>query len=242
MTSGQEPTPPATFGLVQTWEKLLFMHWKVPVARVRPLVPERLTVDTYDGHAYVTLTPFALTGFRETYVPPIPFLSSFYELNARTYVHLDGSEHGIWFFSLDCSQLLAVIGARLFYSLPYFSADITMQDCEGWVQYESHRSGEPEGRAYFRATYQPGEPLPYEKGSEHFFLTERYVLYSSPKGEGTLLRARVHHEPGELHRASVRDFASDLFECAGVGPVEGEPILHYWEAKKVQADLPESCG
>lgn len=238
MTSGQVPGEPGFFGLMQRWENLLFIHWPVAIERIRPLVPPRLTIDSYEGLAYVTIIPFWLTGFRETYLPAIPGLSDFLEINCRTYVRL-GEERGIWFFSLDASMTLAVLGARLFYSLPYHPADMSMETIDGWTHYRSQRTDSEDGSGYFRAAYRPGAPLPYDPGSLEFFLTERYVLYSSPGGND-LIRARVHHEVGELRTAEVRDLETDLLECAGVGPVEGAPLLHYWARKEVQADLPET--
>jgi uncharacterized protein len=242
MSSGQEPTPPSLFGLVQNWEKLLFMHWEVPAERLRALIPPQLSVDTFRGRAFVSITPFRLTGFRETYVPAIPGFSDFYEINCRTYVTL-GGEHGVWFFSLDASRLFAVLGARIGYSLPYYHADIEMEESAGAIRYRMKRISEPAGRGYFRVTYKPtGDFLDSSPGTLGHFLTERSVLYAATSGFDAVYRARVHHAPGELQAAMADDFATDLFDLAGVGVVEAGPVLHYWERKEVQADLPERCA
>src|SRR6476661_4936616 len=101
----------------QTWENLLFMHWPVPISAVRPLIPEPLEIDTFDGNAWVAVVPFAMRNVRPAFFPPLPWLSNFYELNVRTYVHING-EPGVWFFSLDTDSALTVWGARKFYHLP----------------------------------------------------------------------------------------------------------------------------
>src|SRR5215218_8745424 len=114
----------------QSWDKMLFMHWKVPVEILRPLIPEPVQIDTFEGDAWIALAPFTLWNVRPVYVPPIPLLSSFHETNVRTYVHLDGVP-GVWFFSLDANSAMTVWGARLFYYLPYFYSQIELIDNEG---------------------------------------------------------------------------------------------------------------
>ena len=59
----------------QHWGKLLFMHWPVPADLLRPLIPEPLAVDTYDGLAWIGVTPFAMWGVRPAFTPPLPLLS-----------------------------------------------------------------------------------------------------------------------------------------------------------------------
>src|SRR5215203_4914450 len=109
--------------LHQNWENLLFLHWPIEPGFIRALIPEELEVDTYDGRAWIGITPFAVTGLRLLSMPPIPALNSFDELNVRTYVHSKGIP-GIWFFSLDASKLIAALAARVFFGLPYHNAEI----------------------------------------------------------------------------------------------------------------------
>ncbi|HEY0384863.1 MAG TPA: DUF2071 domain-containing protein, partial [Pyrinomonadaceae bacterium] len=113
---------PAGWPLGQmNWGKLLFMHWPIEARLLRPLIPQRLVIDTFDGSAWIGVVPFTMWGVRPTFVPPVPGLSQFHELNVRTYVHLDGVP-GVWFHSLDAASRLAVWGARTFFHLPYFNA------------------------------------------------------------------------------------------------------------------------
>jgi uncharacterized protein YqjF (DUF2071 family) len=86
-----------------------------------PLIPSALAIDTFDGNAWVGVTPFQL----DMIPRGIPFvLSHFEELNCRTYVVTD-NKPGIFFFSLDAASRLAVWAARTFYLLPYFSATMS---------------------------------------------------------------------------------------------------------------------
>ena len=124
----------------QSWHELLFLHWSVPVEALRPLVPSRLEIDTYEGRAYVGLVPFTMTGVRPVWAPAVPGLSSFHEVNVRTYVHLGGREPGVWFLSLDASSLLAVLIARATYHLPYRFARMSLtRGPQGEVRYSSER-------------------------------------------------------------------------------------------------------
>ena len=106
----------------QRWSELLFLHWPVPVEALRPLIPPQLQVDTHEGVAYVGLVPFLMSGVRPLWAPPVRGLSRFPEVNVRTYVHLNGKDPGVWFFSLDAANAAAVRIARALFHLPYYFA------------------------------------------------------------------------------------------------------------------------
>jgi uncharacterized protein YqjF (DUF2071 family) len=213
----------------QNWGKLLFIHWPVSVETLRPLIPAGLSVDTFDGAAWIAVAPFTLWGLRFRFTPPAPRLSKFHELNVRTYVHRDGVP-GVWFFSLDATSRAAVFGARAFYRLPYFNARINLRQHGDTIDYELRRTDTPP--AEFRATWEVGDALPEsEPGSLAFFLTERYCLYAA-RGE-RLYRARVHHAPWPLRRATLSEFRSTMIESHGLKTPGGEPLLHYAESLAV---------
>ncbi|HSG72953.1 MAG TPA: DUF2071 domain-containing protein, partial [Planctomycetaceae bacterium] len=105
-----------------TWLDLLFLHWRVPADEIQALLPPELTVDTFEGDAWVGLVPFKMRKIRPWWSPPVPGISNFYETNVRTYVHHRGKDPGVWFFSLDASSSLAVSVARWRWNLNYFKA------------------------------------------------------------------------------------------------------------------------
>jgi hypothetical protein len=169
-------------------------------------------------------------GVRPVFTPPVPFLSELHETNVRTYVHLDGVP-GVWFFSLDANSALAVTGARTLYHLPYFNAEIELEEEDGTIDYRLSRRDEP--RAELEARWTIGEALPEsEPGSLAFFLTERYCLYSEDSSE-QLYRARIHHAPWPLQEASLESLRSTMIESQGLPTPEGDPLLHYAEALAV---------
>ena len=112
------PLPARPWVMGQTWRRLLFLHWPVAAERLRPLVPTALELEEWDGSAWLGITPFRVEGLRARGLLPLPLLSSFDEINCRTYVRR-GDRAGIWFFSLDASSRLAVEAARRTYRLPY---------------------------------------------------------------------------------------------------------------------------
>jgi uncharacterized protein YqjF (DUF2071 family) len=203
----------------QTWDDLLFAHYRVPLEQLREHVPEGLEVQEHSGSGWLGVTPFAITGLRARGTFPLPGVSSFLELNVRTYVTRD-DRPGIWFFSLDASSQLAVEAARRLYRLPYFRADISLQRRRGEIVYECNRR---EGKA-FSGSYRPTSGVsPAEPGSLQHFLTERYCLYA--EHGGSLFRAEIHHRPWPLQPAAA-DIELNTMPPADL-EVEGEPLLHY---------------
>lgn len=212
--------------IYQNWDDLLFMHWRASADALRRLVPARLEVDTFEGEAWVGVTPFTLSGVRPAYTPPLPLVSEFDEINVRTYVHLEGVP-GIWFFSLDANSTVAVTAARTLFQLPYFYADIKRERTADTTVYMSSREGDAAPHASFGATWRAGEELPEaEPHTLDFFLTERYCLYTADAA-GQLYRARIHHRPWPLRRVRVETYRSTMVEAAGLPAPSGAPLLHH---------------
>jgi uncharacterized protein YqjF (DUF2071 family) len=215
----------------QHWGKLLFMHWPIDVQLLRPLIPAQLEIDSFNGSAWIGVIPFTMWGIRASFLPPIPGTSAFHELNVRTYVTCNGVP-GVWFFSLDAANRLAVWGARKFYSLPYFNARMSLQQSENSITYTSMREDSRGAPASFEANWTIGEPMPTSQPiSLEFFLTERYCLYSAHRGE--IYRASIHHNPWPLQRAELATLNSSMIECHGLPTPQGDPLLYYAEKLKV---------
>jgi len=210
--------------MYQTWDKLLFLHWPVPPEQLRPLVPARLALDTFEGSAWVGLTPFTMWGIRPTLLPAIPGLSASHELNVRTYVRLHGIP-GVWFFSLDASNLLAVIGARLGFHLPYYHARMTLEEQEQTVHFTSQRTHWGAPAAHCEVVWTRGAPVAKaEPGTRDFFLLERYCLYAVHGDR--LYRTRIAHRPWPLCTATLTGFSSTMLAVHGLVTPEQEPLLH----------------
>jgi len=180
----------------QTWVDLAFLHWRVEVDELQRLVPDSVVLDTFDGAAWLGITPFLLRGFRLRGMPPLPRVSTFPELNVRTYVTREGKP-GIWFFTLDAASVIAVEGAKRLYRLPYNQARMRCERIGDYVHYESARSG-----GAFSGRYRGhGDLFHAEPGSLEAFLTERYCLYTEDGGR--LYRAEIHHPPWHLQHGDA---------------------------------------
>lgn len=191
------------FSTRMSWHDLLFAHWPVERAALRALVPEGLELDLHEGTAWLGVVPFRMTRMGPRLLPPIPGLHAFAELNVRCYVVRDGRP-GVWFFSLDAAQKLAVRVARRFFHLPYYDARMAcVADGEG-IAYRSERTHAGAPPARFVARYAPTGPASRARpGTLDHFLTERYCLYARG-GDGRLRRVDIEHEPWSLAAATAR--------------------------------------
>jgi uncharacterized protein YqjF (DUF2071 family) len=223
------PVPERSWLQGQTWEQLLFAHWRLPEEALRPLVPPELLLDTYDGSAWLGVTPFRITGLRLRGLPPLPFLSTFLELNVRTYVTLRGKP-GIYFFSLDAASRFAVGAARRMYKLPYFHARMSAERRGEWIEYASARLHGR--RAAFRGRYRPtGDPREPAAGTLEHFLTERYCLYVVDERRD-VQRADIHHLPWRLQTAEA-DLEENSMAPDGIDLPSPPALLHYSERQDV---------
>lgn len=205
------PTTP-TVGF-QQWRDLLFLHWRVPVQAVQATLPPGLVVDTFDGDAWLGIVPFAMARVRPRWLPPLPWLSWFLELNVRTYVRDAQGVPGVWFHSLDCNQPLAVTIARTLFHRPYLHARMHATRTANALVYRSQRrgvAGDPWEYAW--RTHGPGQPAAHAT-LEHF-LVERYVLYSAD-ARGRLYRGQVSHAPYRIHVPTVERYDTGPAALAG---------------------------
>lgn len=225
--------PPGLTLMRQNWGKLLFMHWRIDEELLRPLIPAPLVIDTFDGAAWIGVIPFTMWGIRASFLPPIPGTSAFHELNVRTYVHFNGVP-GVWFFSLDAANKLAVWGARKFYYLPYYNAAMSLAQTGNTIHYSSRREDKRGAQATLNTSWSIGDVLaPSQPDSVEFFLTERYCLYS--EHDGRVHQARIHHKHWPLKSASLISNDSTMIESLGLPTPKGEPLLHY--AEEISVDI-----
>ena len=216
------PLPREPWIMKQEWNDLLFAHWPLEPQYIRQFVPPELPLDTFDGQAWIAVTPFHMTGVRPRGIPALPGLSAFPELNVRTYVKL-GDKPGVFFFSLDCANAPAVWSARTFYHLPYFRAQMSVTVGPRGVVYSSQRAnGAAQLHASYRAVSEVFQSRP--ETLEHF-LTERYCLYAVHRGR--IYRAEIHHAPWPLQSATATFAVNTMATAAGIKLPDTEPLLHF---------------
>jgi uncharacterized protein YqjF (DUF2071 family) len=225
--------PPDRAVMRQNWHHLLFLHWVISPEQLRPLIPAALELDLFEGRAYVGLVPFTMTGVRPVWAPAVPGLSSFHETNLRTYVHHAGRDPGVWFFSLDAANPVAVALARTFFHLPYYCARMRLSLEAETIAYTSQRYGSRAPRAACAIRCTPtGSAAPAQVGTLEHFLAERYLLYAAHRGR--LYRSQVHHAPYPLQTAEVSALEETLLAAAGIERPAEVSLAHFARGVRVE--------
>ena len=193
--------------ILQTWHDLVFLHARMPVGVLQAMVPRELTVEQFDGSAWLGVVPFHMSRIRHPYFPAVPWLSEFPETNVRTYVTHPVLGPGVWFLSLDAARYLACWYARKVFNLPYFHAcQASEQDGDVW-HYEGHRQARQAlpslacstaNLQEYSITVRKTENWHVaEPGTFEFWLVERYRLYSMDL-DNRIFSACVFHTPYEI--------------------------------------------
>lgn len=207
------------------WRDLLFLHWRVAPERVQATLPEGLTVDCFDGAAWLGIVPFHMKGVRPRGCPAVPGMSSFLELNLRTYAVDAAGRPGVWFYTLETHDRFAVFMARTFFHLPYRYAKMdSRRDDTGKFHYTctSRRGGARQPQQQF--SWRPAGASPEaDPGSLEFFLLERYRLFTSPDRRGRLRTGRVRHRPYPVRKAEADRYSTRLISLHGFAEPEGPP-------------------
>lgn len=225
------------------WEDLTFLHWRFEPDQVQRLLPRSVTVETFDGAAWVGLVPFQMR-VDVPLLPAWPRLLHFPETNVRTYVTDQQGRPGVWFFSLEASSLAAVLTARAGYRVPYTWAEmeIDRHNPTGALtgrqfSYRSKRRWpKPRGASSLVEVTVDRAFEAGEAGGLDRFLTARWALYS-PLGP-FLIRAEMHHEPWPLFHATVDRLDDELIAACGLPQPEGEPLVHFSPQVSVRCGWP----
>jgi uncharacterized protein len=202
------------------WLTISFLHWRYAAEVIQAMLPDGLEVDTYDGSAWVSMTPFLMADQRPPLLPTLGPLGTFAETNLRTYVRGPDSRDGIWFFSLEAARAAIVLGARTFAGVPYHRGTLSIDERDGLLSYTGVRRG---GSPAYRVVARPGAPV--EASERDVWLTGRWRAYS--RHVGRLLETPITHEPWPLRAATVVELEQTLTSAAGLPESVDEPLVHY---------------
>nr|WP_248930996.1 DUF2071 domain-containing protein [Paenibacillus hamazuiensis] len=220
------PVPESSWIMKQIWHDLLFAHWPVRPQEIREMIPSGMTLDTFDGFAWIGVVPFRMSGIRLRGLPPIPFTDRFPEINVRTYVTVNGKP-GVYFFSLDAANRLAVQTAKTFFHLPYFYAEMECTNEDGIIRYRSRRKNTTETPVAFEGRYKPVSPVFYaSQGSWEYWLTERYCLYTTNR-KREVVRGDILHLPWPLQQAEADIGLNTMMTAQSIKPSGQKPHLHF---------------
>jgi uncharacterized protein YqjF (DUF2071 family) len=201
----------------QAWRDVVFVHWRVDVSAVAPLLPAGTRPDTLgvDGVDDGVTTWVGLIAFRftDTRFPPVSVgrVGDFVEVNVRVYTVDDRGQRGVVFLSLDAGKLAPTVGARVATGLPYkWAVAQQRRPAADRVAYAVRRHG-----THLRSLVDlRTEPLVEEPTTLETFLTARWGMHVHRFG-----RTRFwpnEHESWPLHRATVVSLRDDLVGAAGL--------------------------
>jgi uncharacterized protein len=221
------PIPDAPWIMTQTWHDLLFAHWPVDASALTSKIPSGLELDTFEGQAWVGVVPFHITNLAPRMTPALPWISAFPELNVRSYGKYHGEKPGVFFFSLDAGNPVAVQVARTMFHLPYYSANMEVDPDDGLIRYRSRRTHTGAAPAEFAGSYRPTGPVFNARaGTLDYFLTERYCLYTVDSSFYAY-RLEIHHPLWPLQRAQLTIDVNTMADAAGIRLPSQEPLLHF---------------
>ncbi|HWL07758.1 MAG TPA: DUF2071 domain-containing protein [Planctomicrobium sp.] len=214
--------PPEHPAMYQSWRDLLFLHWKVSPELAQSWLPPGLTIETFQGHAWVGVVPFKMRNIRPTGLPALPWLSNFLELNVRTYAVDENGTAGVWFLSLDANRWLAVQIARRWFHLPYYWSAMTCGASDRAFEYHCRRqsSASPVSLPFIWTPH--GSPRPATPGTLDEFLIERYILFAS-LGRKRITTGEVWHSPYLLQEVELTSWSDQSLRENGISLLNGPP-------------------
>jgi uncharacterized protein YqjF (DUF2071 family) len=222
--------------MLHAWTDLGFLHWPAPPGAVQSVLPDCVTVDEFEGSAWIGLVPFHVT-IRPPGLPRVPWVSSFEEMNVRTYVRGPDGHPGVWFITLDAARLGAVLIARMTYGLNYFWSKLGFSKVGQVATYTTARRWPGPRRAEAKIAIEMGEEIRLPELSDlERFLTARWSFYCTIGRR--LYRAQIEHEPWPLERARLLHCDPGLIPACGLPPSEGEPLVHYSKRVDVRMSAP----
>ncbi|MGW0565659.1 YqjF family protein [Streptomyces sp. NPDC003016] len=201
------------------WLNQAFVHWPYRPADIQALLPGRLRADTYDGTAWVTLTPFLMADVRPAGVPSsVPALGTFLETNLRTYVRGPDGRQALWFLTIEvsCPAMLAAraVGA------PYHQGSLSLRRDDGICSYSGARRG---GGGAYRLAVRYGAPVtPSERD---VWLTTRWHAFT--RRAGLVWDTPVEHAPWPLHTGAVENLTQSLTTAVGLPAPSRDPLVHF---------------
>jgi uncharacterized protein YqjF (DUF2071 family) len=200
----------------QIMRHMLFINYAVPQARLRPLVPTELELDTIGSIAFVSVVCFINAKLKIALLPML--LPSYNQMNCRTYVNASEGP-AVYFLSMAISSRVIRAGA-IALGLPMRRADIKIEavqtsDRAQLMRYaaKSNRVQQLEAEVVVNNFCESAWPMTDVVPPE--FITERSVGYVATTS-GSILKIVVEHEPLSAQRVLVERIKAPLLTSLGV--------------------------
>lgn len=218
----------------QEWNRALFLHWAVPPELLKQCVPTHLTIDTHEGHGYISLVAFTMEKIRPRFFPAVSFISDFDEINVRTYIdNIHGK--GVYFLNIEAGKLLSALIAKTFSGLPYEKANI--RRTANTYHSENLRKGFRLSTS-FEIRHSITDSTALDK-----WLTERYCLYLA-ENESTYCYD-IHHSAWALKSVHLTTLELD-YQIGALHLHDKKPdLVHYsdgvqvvaWQRRKIEETI-----
>ena len=225
----------------QHWSDLLLRHWPISPKVLRPTIPDDLELDLFEGQAWASVVGFHLSGLRMRPIRWIPW-KDFDEVNLRTYVKTSDGKRGVWFHSLDSTDMFAVLGARILYGLAYRPAKITRSLSKQAISYQSYTN-----RLFKKVPARIDAQLDKSVGTTKIarepldrFLLERYRFWARRKVGERSSSAQIRHRPYDAMRLQKAEYKGGLFSAFELPEPKVSPaVAHYCQGFSVEASAPQ---
>lgn len=220
--------------ITQKWEDILFLHWSVQADELKHLIPKELELDLYENKAWLSFVLFKVRGNRLRFTPSMLGVSSFLQLNVRTYVTYNGMK-GVYFFHLDANNALIVKMTTIGQFLPYRRANMSLENEDEIFSFVSNFRNANIQEEALKVTFEPMTEQ-IENIAFDCWLVERYHLWTKMKGR--LLRIDTYHSPWCLQKVNVEIHHNTMAPLLKSLTQSHQPIAHYSKSKKARIFVP----
>lgn len=179
--------------LTAEWRKLIMANYAVAPELLQPYLPYGTELDLWNGTCYVSLVGFLFRKVRLKGLP-VPFHTSFPEVNLRFYVRhkgTDGWRRGVVFIREFVPLPAITLVANTIYGEPYQTLPMQHQLIEKEDCLEISYSWRKRGW-HSLSVVADKSAIPIAEGSEEEFITEHYWGYTKRTVQRTDAYEVVH--------------------------------------------------
>jgi uncharacterized protein YqjF (DUF2071 family) len=185
--------PKKKWKFYQEWNRVIFLHWRVELEDIRPLVPAELDIDSLHGTYWVSIVAFSAENTQTRLFPPFKPLSNYEQVNIRTYVR-HKNRHGVFFLNVEASKWWTCLFARSLSGINYRPAEMDRTD----ERFDSFGENKLDNVNFdYDLLYRVSQ-----KKELDYFLTERYALFLEKKNK--IIEYDIHHVMWPLRRLDLR--------------------------------------
>lgn len=218
----------------QEWHDVLFLHFQVDPHEIKPYILPELELDLFEDQAWIGLVLFKVKGNRLRWLPPVPGVSSFLQVNIRTYVTYKEMQ-GVYFLNLDVNNPMIVKMGKMRGLLPFRFADMQSIRSENTITFNNRCQSRKGAEEKLSVTFEPFDKV-VDKGAFERWFAERYHQWF--KQNNHLFRIDIQHLPWELQQVQYSVNANTKLSFLKHSHLQNHPIAHYSKQKRARILFP----